>query len=77
MKFTTITVGSVTYAIKAKKVLLGIGIKSKLIKVDSSKARLGCEYGIQFPSSYFLDAVAELKKEKINYSLYSEEKGDL
>ena len=74
MKQTTITVGSVTYAIKAKKVLSGIGIKSKLIKVDTSKRGLGCEYGIEFPSIYFLDAVAALKKEKINYTLYSEEK---
>ena len=74
MKQTTITVGSVTYAIKAKKALASIGIKTKLIKVDSSKRDLGCEYGIEFPSAYFLDVVAELKKEKINYSLYSEEK---
>ncbi len=75
MKQTTITVGSVTYALKARKTLLGIGIKSKLIKVDSSLKNVGCEYGIEFPSAYFLDAVAELKKQKINYSLYSEEKG--
>ena len=74
MKQTTITVGSVTYALKAKKALLGIGIKSKLIKVDSSNRELGCEYGLVFPSAYFLDAVAELKEQKINYSLYSEEK---
>ena len=71
---TTLTVGSVTYAIKAKKALLGIGIKSKLIKVTSSLKNLGCEYGIEFPSVYFLDAVAELKKQKINYTLYSNEK---
>ena len=75
MKQTTITVGSVTYALKARKTLLGIGIKSKLIKVDSSLKNVGCEYGIEFPIAYFLDAVAELKKQKINYSLYSEEKG--
>jgi hypothetical protein len=74
MKQTTLTVGSVTYAIKAKKALLGIGIKSKLIKVTSSSKNLGCEYGIEFPSVYFLDAVAELKKQKINYTLYNNEK---
>ena len=74
MKQTTLTVGSVTYAIKAKKALSGIGIKSKLIKVDSSKRAIGCEYGVEFPSAYFLHAVAELKKENISYSLYSQEK---
>ncbi len=77
MKITAITVGSVTYAIKAKKALAGIGIKSKLIKVDSSKTNKGCEYGIEFPSANFLDAVAELKKQQIDYSLYSEEKAGL
>ena len=71
MNITTITVGSVTYAIKVKKILAGIGIKSKLIKVDSTKSEKGCEYGVEFPSSLFLDVVSELKKEKINYSVYS------
>jgi len=74
VNFTTITVGSVTYAIKVKKILQGIGIKSKLIKVDSSKTANGCEYGVEFPSALFLDVVSELKKHKINYSLYSEKK---
>ena len=73
MKITTITVGSVTYAIKVKKMLLGIGIKPKLIKVDSSKSKNGCEYGVQIPSSLFLDAVAALKKHQIYYSVYSED----
>lgn len=77
MKTTTVTVGSVTYALKARKALSGIGIKSKLIKVDSSKANKGCEYGIEFPSVNFLDAVAELKNQKINYSLYSETKAEI
>ena len=77
MNTTTITVGSVTYAIKAKKALSGIGIKSKLIKVDSSKTARGCEYGIEFPSSVFLDVVAELKRNKINYSVYKEEKSSI
>ena len=77
MKITTITVGSVTYAIKTKKILSGMGIKSKLIKVDSSKSNNGCEYGVEFPSAFFLDVVAELKKQKINYLLYCEEKADI
>ena len=74
MNITTVTVGSVTYAIKVKKILSGIGIKSKLIKVDSSKSQSGCEYGVEFPSPYFLDVVSELKRQKINYTVYSEEK---
>ena len=34
---TIIAVGSVTYAIKAKKLLERIGVKAVLVKVDTSK----------------------------------------
>lgn len=68
---TTITVGSVTYAIKARKLLQRIGIDSKLVKVDNTKANKGCEYGIEFPSNFLYDVVAELKSHGIAYSVYT------
>ncbi len=74
MATTTITVGSVTYALKVKKILQHIKIKSKLIKVDSSKTKSGCEYGIEIPSLLFFDVVSELKARGINYAVYSGEK---
>ncbi len=71
MNIATITVGSVTYALKVKKILQRMGIKSKLIKVDSTKSKMGCEYGVEIPLNLFFDAVAELKRKGISYSVYS------
>lgn len=72
MNKTTITVGSVTYAIKVRKLLERAGVKSKLIKVDSSKTKSGCTYGIELQSSFFYDAVNVLKNNGISYSVYNE-----
>ncbi len=69
---TIITVGSVTYALKVKKLLQHMRIKSKLIKVDSSRTKRGCEYGVEFPSRFFLDVVSELKRNGIYYAVFSE-----
>ena len=70
MNKTTITVGSVTYAIKAKKLLSRMNIQSKLIKVDASQTVSGCTHGIEFASADFYTVVMELKKAGINYSVY-------
>lgn len=68
---TTITVDSVTYAIKAKKLLERRGIRCKLIKVNSSAVSNGCNYGISIASSLFYDAVLVLKNNGIVYSVYT------
>lgn len=70
MKKVTLTFWSITYAIKVRKLLLGIGIKSKLIKIDPSLTNEGCAYGVEIAEAYLLDAVSELKKRGIKYSLY-------
>ncbi len=72
MNTTTLTVGSVTYAIKVRKLLERSGVKSKLVKVDSSKSKSGCIYGIQVQTAFFYDTVNILKNNGINYSVYSE-----
>lgn len=71
MNTTTITVGSITYAMKLRKQLLRIGVSSELIKVDSSKTKNGCSYGIRLQSSKVYDAVSILKKYGIEYSVYT------
>ena len=70
MDSTIITVGSVTYAIKVKKLLERSGIKSKLIKVESSKSSKGCTYGVKIPTPLFFDTVALLRNKEIDYSVY-------
>ena len=71
MNTTTITVGSVTYAIKVKKLLERAGIRSRLIKVDASVTENGCTYGINIDSSMLYDAVVILKGNGISYSVYN------
>ena len=66
---STIIFSSVTYALKAKKVLKRIGINVKLIKTDSNKTNYGCTYGVKIPTKNFYDVIAELKKENIDYTL--------
>ena len=72
LKTTTITVGSVTYAIKVKKLLLRMNIEAKLIKVDTGRTNTGCTYGIKVSSNKFFDAVALLKQNGIEYTVYNE-----
>ena len=72
MNTTIITVGSVTYAIKVRKLLERSGIRAKLIKVESSMSPKGCTYGIKIDSSMFYDTVALLRNQGIEYSVYNE-----
>ena len=70
MRDTIITVGSVTYAIKCKKLLNKNGIRSKLIKVDPGINENGCTYGVEFPKESFYSAVSILRQENISYRVY-------
>lgn len=65
---TTITFNSVTYAIKAKKLLERVGINSKIAKMTEGKQ--GCLYGISVINEVFFDAVVILKGNGIEYSVY-------
>lgn len=69
---TIITVSSVTYAVKAKKLLERTGVKASLVKLDSSKNGGGCTHGIKIYSSYLYDAIAVLKKMGIDYHVYND-----
>ena len=71
---TAISLGSVTYAMRAHKLLSGIKIHSKLVKLDAGKSADGCIYGIIISSANYPDAVMELKKEGIPFSLFSKAK---
>ena len=66
-----IKVSSVTYAIKVTKLFERAGIKTTLIKSDSSETDKGCTYGVNIDSSFLYDAVSILKKYGIAYSVDS------
>ena len=70
-KTVTISLGSVTYAIKAQKLLYGMKIHTKLIKLDSGKSLDGCIYGLTLSSEDYPVVVMELKKAGFTTSLYS------
>ena len=69
MNNTTLTVGSVTYAIKARRLLLHAGINARTVKVEVDERGSGCVHGIVIPTSRFFDAVVILKENGIDYSL--------
>ncbi len=72
--YTTLNVGSVTLGIKAKRLLEDNGIKSKLIKTDSSD-RGGCIYGIRIKSTELYKAVMILKENGIAYTPHTDGHG--
>ena len=72
MKTTTLTVGSVTYAMKVKKLLERKDIKAKLVKIDAESSINGCSYGVSINSNNFFDTIALLKQNGIEYTVYSE-----
>ncbi len=70
MKKEIITVKTITLALKAKKMLVRENIKSRIIKVDSSKTEHGCSYGIEFNSADFFTVISILKENEFMYSVY-------
>lgn len=73
MNKTTITVGSVTYAIKLRKLLIKAGIGSRLVKVDNTSLNKGCSHGVEILDSDFYQAIVIMKDNGIEYSVYNKQ----
>ena len=69
MKKITITVGSVTYAIRLKKLLIRKGIAARLVKTDGDKNTVGCSHGVEISESDLFGAVKIMRDAGIEYSL--------
>ncbi len=41
--------GSMTTALKAKKILAGVGIRANAVKLSSKNTARGCIYGVEYP----------------------------
>ena len=74
MNKITVTLDSVTYAIKLKKLLSRSKIKSRIIKLSDREKLGGCAHGVEFNEEYFFDAVVIMKENGINYSLYTKQR---
>ena len=70
MKMSIVTVKTITIGLKGKKALSASGIKSRLVKIDASQSQNGCQYGIEFKTADFYDAVRALRENEIEYGVY-------
>ena len=69
MKKSIITFNSITYAIKARKLLSREGVNTKLIKLDSNAEDGGCKYGLEISSSKLFSAISVLRSEGLEYKV--------
>ena len=71
MKKTVITVDSVTYAIKLKRVLAKAKIHTRLVKVNQGDLSGGCVHGVELADEDFYQAVVIMRDNNISYSVYN------
>lgn len=60
-----VSIGSLTYAQKAKRALAAKGIRTRLIKSDAGTT--GCTYSLSVPEKNYLEAIAILRASNIPY----------
>ena len=68
MNNVTVTVGTVTYAIKLRKLLSRAGIRSRLVKVEGNESA-GCTHGVEIAREDFLNTIYIMKENGIPYSI--------
>ena len=67
MERIIITVGSVTYALKLRKLLRAKGIEARQIKYQDPDR--GCTHGIEISKANMLDAIVLLKENGMEYNI--------
>ena len=70
MKKCILTVKTITVGLKARKALNAQGIKSSIVKIDSTKSESGCQYGLEFNDRDFYEVISILREYNINYGVY-------
>ena len=75
MNSCTAALSSLTYCMKAQRLLLSQGIKSVIVKLDPAMTRRGCAYGIEFSCQYKRDVRSILSREGIPPTQYVDEGG--
>ena len=69
-------IGSVTYAMKAQKLLAAAAIPSHAIKLDATLSRHGCLWGIRFSYNQRNNVTAILQKNGIGIRATVSESGE-
>jgi hypothetical protein len=70
LKKIILTVGSATYAVKARRLLEKEKITARVIKTESVDKSSGCIHGVEIPYSDFLMCVMILKNHGIEYKVH-------
>lgn len=65
MGYTVIVLSSVTYALKAQRILMSQGISSLLQKLTTTQSKRGCGYGLRVADANLERALSILRKERI------------
>ena len=66
---TIITLRSVTFAIRAKRLLEANGIRARVVKPEPTSAEHGCAYGVSVMSHLADSALVLLRQNRINAAL--------
>lgn len=66
----TVTTGSVTMSVKAKKALAAEGINARSVKLSAGRDTHGCVYGIEYPCELSGNVYYILQKAGIPYRAY-------
>ena len=75
--YCTAALASLTYAMKAQGVLSAAGFYTDIIKLDPSRSRRGCAYGIQFDCNDSDKVRKALKASGIDVTRYIRGGGDI
>ena len=67
MTHETIIVGSVTYALKAKKALERLGVRVRVVKGTPSENSHGCQYGIEYDIRFEMTVISEMHRLGIDF----------
>ena len=70
MKKIIITLPSLTYAMKAMRLLKRNKIKARLIKLSDVREKDGCQYGLEIYEAEIFGIAGLLRNEKIEYGIY-------
>ncbi len=70
MKRSIVTIKTITIGQKCKRALANRGIKSKIVKIDSTNSDRGCQYGLEFNENDFYNVIGILREYGIEYGVY-------
>ena len=75
--YCTAALSSLTYAMKAQRALESASIHSDIVKLDFSKSRRGCAYGVKFLCQYTPEVRAVMKENGIGVIKYLNGGGEI